>query len=172
MGDSRLYAYCIFCMTGQEHNIANILNKQYLNIEALVPVRVLQEKRGGKWESRKRVMIPGYIFVFSEEKVSFSRIQAHSGFYKVLRYPNGERELVGFDYEYAMWLYNCDGKLETSTVLTEGAKVKVIDGPLASGIGKIIKLDRHKRRAMVEFQFHGNTQKVSLSVVDLTSLEN
>ncbi len=172
MGDSRLNAYCIFCKTGQEYNVANLLNKHYLNIEALVPVRVLHEKRGGKWESCKRVMIPGYIFVFSEDKILFSSIHVHPDIYKVLQYPNGERELVGFDYEYAMWLYNYDGNLEASTVLTEGDKVKVIDGPLASGIGKIVKLDRHKRRAMVEFQFHGNIQKVSLSVIDLTSLEN
>lgn len=165
-------AYCIFCKTGQEHNVANLLNKNYINVEALVPVRVVQEKRGGKWELRKRVMIPGYIFLFAEDKISFSSIQAQSDIYKILQYPNGERELAGSDYEYAMWLYNYEGKLEPSTVLTEGDKVKVIDGPLASGIGNIVKLDRHKRRAMVEFRFHGNTQKVSLSVIDLTSLEN
>lgn len=165
-------AYCVFCKTGQEHNIANLLNKHYINIEALVPVRVVQEKRGGKWELRKRVMIPGYIFVFSKNKISFSSIQTQPDIYKVLQYPNGERELISSDLEYAMWLYNYDGKLEPSTVLTKGDQVKVVDGPLTSGIGKIIKLDRHKRRAMVEFQFHGNTQRVSLSVIDLTSLEH
>ena len=163
-------AYCVFCKTGSENLVAQNINAIDNAIKVIVPVRVLQEKISGRWEERERLLIPGYVFIYVEHEVSFDPMKILSGFYKVLEYQTGERELTGSDYEYAEWIYRHNGMIGPSKVLVEGSTVKIIDGPLIDGIGIITKLDRHKRRAWVEFNFEGRILKVSLSVIDICSV--
>jgi transcriptional antiterminator NusG len=87
--------------------------------------------------------------------------------YKVLGYGTDSRELLDNDYQYAMWIYRHCGNIETSKVILEGSTVRVVDGPLVDGIGTIIRIDRHKRRAWVEFDFYGKKHTVSLSIEDI-----
>lgn len=163
-----LNAYCIFCKTGSENYVKQQINKIDDNIIAIVPVRVLWEKHNGKWETRERPMLPGYVFLYYEDKLPDDILRTLVRHYKLLEYDTGKRELWGYDYEYAMWIYSHNGRIEESKALFEGDIIKVVDGPLAEGIGRIIKLDRHKRRAWVEFDFAGRIFRVSLSVVDIT----
>ena len=164
-------AYCVFCKTGSENFVAQSINAIDNTIKAIVPVRVLQEKISGRWEEREHLLIPGYVFIYVEYEVSFNPMKILSGFYKVLEYQTGKRELIGPDYEYAEWIYRHNGRIGPSKVLVEGSTVKVIDGALIDGIGTITKLDRHKRRAWVEFDFEGRIQRVSLSVIDICSVK-
>lgn len=161
-------AYCIFCKTGLEKNIALHINSLHPEATVISPARVLMEKKKGQWTDCEKPLIPGYIFIYSEEEPLFDKIKALTDVYKVLSYQDGTKELMGADLEYANWLYKHNGKIGPSKALVEGSTVKVTDGPLKDGIGKIIRLDRHKRRAWVEFEFAGKKQKVSLSVVDIT----
>ncbi len=166
-----LKAYCVSCRTGSENSVAGQINHICDNVQAIAPVRVLLEKRQRRWESTERLLIPGYIFLYTENNIEVKKIKALSKVYRVLQYDNGFRELLGSDYEYAKWIYRHNGRIGPSKALIEGSKVKVVDGPLANGIGNIIKLDKHKRRALVAFEFCDRIQKVSLSVVDLESCE-
>ncbi len=84
-------------------------------------------------------------------------------FTSCVEYSSGFKELQGMDYEYAMWVYRHQGNINTSRVLTEGGIVRVIDGPLLDGVGAIVKLDKHKRRVWIEFEFDGQKRLVSLS---------
>ncbi|HOJ10327.1 MAG TPA: transcription termination/antitermination NusG family protein [Clostridiales bacterium] len=157
----------MFCKTGSENVVAQSINAIDNTIKVVVPVRVLQEKISGIWEERERLLIPGYVFIYVEDEVSFDLLKMLSSVYKILEYQTGERELIGSDYEYAEWIYRHNGRIGPSRALVEGSTIKVIDGPLIDGIGTVTKLDRHKRRAWVEFDFDGKIQKVSLSVIDI-----
>jgi len=161
--------YCIFCKSGSEDIVAEKIAKLSPELEAIIPVRTLQQKRNGKWMSSKQHLIPGYIFLYVEEEMSLQRIKQLLDVYKVLDYEVGSRELVNNDYEYAMWIYRHCGNIDTSKVVMEGSLVRVVDGPLLDGIGTIVRIDRHKRRAWVEFDFNGKKQSVSLSIEDVTS---
>lgn len=161
--------YCIFCKAGTEDAVSQKIAVLEPNIDVIIPVRTIQEKRQGKWEFRRQQLIPGYIFLYIEEDMKFADIRRLNDVFRILEYGDHTRELAGSDYDYAMWLYRYSGNIETSTVMIEGSNVKVIDGPLKDGVGKIIKIDRHKRRARVEFDFYGNTHTVSLSIEDITS---
>ena len=134
-------------------------------------MRVLQERYKKKWIEREHLLIPGYVFVYVEKELPFDNFIGFTGAYKVLEYQTGKRELIGSDYEYASWVYRHNGRIKPSRALVEGDIIKVIDGPLKDGVGTILKLDRHKRRAWVEFDFYGKKHRVSLSVVDITSCE-
>jgi transcription antitermination factor NusG len=165
-----LKAYCIYCKTGSESIISKRVNEIFDNMVAYAPVRVLQEKRKGSWEEREQILIPGYIFLYFEQEPDLSSITELTEVYKILQYQSGSRELVDSDLEYALWVYRHKGRIGPSKALVVGAEVKIVDGPLLDGVGKIVRLDKHKRRAWVEFDFYGKIQRVSLSVVEINVL--
>lgn len=162
-GSEHLKSYCIFCKTGSEKDVANFIMALDNGFEAIAPTRVLQEKRRGLWVEREQILFPGYVFIYAEEEKELTLIKKAPGLYKVLDYETGFKELRGKDHEYALWIYRHSGNIQPSKVLTIGRTVKVIEGPLLEGLGTIIKLDKHKRRAWVEFEFDGQTRVVSLS---------
>ncbi len=83
--------------------------------------------------------------------------------YRILQYDAGIKELSGDDMQYALWIYNNSGYIKSSKLFECGDGIKVIEGPLHSCMGRIIRLDKHKRRAIVEFDFDGCKRTVSLS---------
>jgi len=156
-------SYCVFCKTGSEKDVARRVHTIDNRIEAIAPVCTLQEKRQGKWEQREQILLPGYVFLYAEEEMQVELRAEVSDLYKVLGYGTGLRELYGMDYEYSMWIYRHQGSINTSKVLTEGRNVKVIDGPLLDGFGTIVRLDKHKRRVWIDFEFDGQKRLVALS---------
>ena len=156
-------SWCIFCKTGSEKKVAQSISAWDENFKVIAPVRILQEKRKGRWLQKEQILFPGYVFLYSEEDLDIEFLKKVPGFYKVLGSDATLKELRNSDYEYSMWIYRHQGYLETSKVLTIGRTVKVIEGPLADGLGTIVKLDKHKRRVWVEFEFDNKLRLVSLS---------
>jgi len=156
-------SYCVFCKTGSEKDVAQRVHTIDNRIEAIAPVCTLQEKRQGKWVNREQILLPGYAFLYTEEEIQVNLRAEVLDLYKVLKYGVGFRELHGMDYEYSMWIYRHQGSINTSKVLTEGRNVKVIDGPLLDGFGTIVRLDKHKRRVWIDFEFDGQKRLVALS---------
>lgn len=163
-------AFCIFCKSGSEPGIAKKINELNIGAEAVVPTKVIQEKRKGIWEEKNQILLPGYVFLYTYGDIDNSLKDKVSNIYKILQYEDGTKELTGSDYEYAMWVYHHHGNIKTSRVLTEGKEVKVIEGPLLDIFGKITKLDKHKRRAWVEIDFCGQKKIICLSVECITEL--
>ena len=155
--------YCAFCKTGSENIARQLIDRVNRNVKTIVPVRVLQEKRKGVWIQREYALLPGYVFIYLEDDACTELMTKFLEVYRVLQYGLGFRELAGMDFEYAMWIYRHQGVITTSKVLAEGKEVKVIEGPLLDALGTIIKLDKHKRKVWVEFDFDGQRRVVSLS---------
>ena len=164
-------SYCLFCKSGSEQSVARTINTNYKELLAIAPQRVVQEKRNNKWEQRNLALLPGYVFLYSEE-VCDKAFRVHvTNMYKMLQYEGGIKELVHEDCDYAMWIYRNHGCISPSKVLSDGETIRVIDGPLLDCQGKIIRLDKHKRRALVEFEFDGHKRVVSLGAECVSSLE-
>ena len=62
------------------------------------------------------------------------------------------------------WLLRHAGLIKPSRILQTGETIQVVDGPLLDFNGKIVKLDHHKRRAWVEFDFDGQNKVISIGV--------
>lgn len=157
-------SYCMLCRTGAEQEAANNITQYYPDLTAIAPVKLLQEKRNGQWEQRTQILLPGYLFIYTDRELPFDLCRKVSHLYRPLEYEKGTRILTGPDEEYAQWVYRHQGIIGTSKVIVqEGQDIMVIDGPLLDLKGTIIKLDRHKRRAVVLLTFDGQTRRVTMS---------
>lgn len=156
-------SYCIFCKSGSEQTVADTINSLHKGLLAIAPQKIIQEKRNRIWEKRSLALLPGYVFLYSEDGLDArqSRVRV-TDMYKILQYDGGFKELLYEDSEYSMWIYNNQGNITPSRILSDGEAVQVIDGPLLNCLGRIIRLDKHKRRALVEFNFDGQKRIVSL----------
>jgi len=104
------------------------------------------------------------VFLYSENDLDINSLLKSINIYKILQYDSSSRQLLGEDLEYADWIYRNNGAIRPSRVLEISDEIKVVDGPLLNCTGKIIRLDKHKRRAIVEFKFDGIKRQISLTV--------
>ena len=155
-------AYCLMCRTGQELHVVKLVRRYAPELTAMAPVRILPEKVAGQWRNREKALLPGYIFLYTELEFhpNIRRMSRH--FYKYLSYELGSRQLHGNDLAYAEWLYRQHGQIAPSRILAAGDRIRVLEGPLTDSFGTIVKLDKHKRRVWVNFDFDGQTRTVCL----------
>ena len=172
MDKQTVRCYCLFVRSGSEQSVSDSINRFDDHFNAMAPRRTLHEKTGSIWSSKTLALLPGYVFVYSSEPDGGPFIRRVDRMYKALRYNAEMRELVGDDREYAMWVYRNHGDITPSKILIEGDSVRVVDGPLLDCRGQIVRIDKHRRRASVEFDFDGSKRIVSLSAEVITGYEH
>ena len=154
--------YCVFCRAGSEENTASLINSR-LGCRAIVPRVIRDECHSGIWEKKVRVMLPGYIFVYSDTAVSLDGVGEGGGMLKLLRYGENDNELRGNDLEFAEWIYDNDGTIGLSTAVKEGSKIRVVGGPLLNYSGSIVEVKRQKRLAKVSITIGDTVRDVWMS---------
>jgi transcription termination/antitermination protein NusG len=156
-------AYCIYCATGKEEKTADLVN---MLLEDVVAYPVLQEKHksvNGDKSNVWTVLVPGYIFVYSDLPISYRNILNIDSVYKILAYQDGEACLAGSDREFAATVYKYTGRIRASKALLINSRVKIIDGPLKDFEGRISKINKHNRNGCVEITIGGITRSVWLA---------
>jgi transcription antitermination factor NusG len=103
------------------------------------------------------LLMPGYIFLFSIERMEPYTLGSIQGVSKILQYSNGAYALTDGDEEFARWLLKYNGTIGLSHAVKEGDWVNVIQGPLADKAGKIVLMNRKRKRAKVELVFSHST---------------
>ena len=105
--------------------------------------------------------LPGYLFLYTENPLeSFLPILRLGGVIRRLGSPEDGYRLHGGDLAFAQALYRSSGVIGTAQAYQEGDRIKLAGGILADASGQIVKLDRHRRRAQVEFRFDETTRRV------------
>ncbi len=155
------FVYCVSCNNGSEKRVAERL-RSALNKEVIFPVRVMKKRKAREWSEEEIPLTPGYVFIYSDSEVNLENAKK-SGVHRVLSYGEDFKELHGGDFEFAMWVLRYEGRVQVSRALIEGEKVRIIIGPLTDSYVRITRIDRHKRRAKVEFLFAGREQSTWLS---------
>lgn len=165
------HAYCILCRTGAEEEVKHKVDLFIPQVEALVPTRIIEEKKGKQWRQVERPLLPGYIFLYADAELPFDLKWKIHRIYRILQYEPYYRGLQGEDRDYAFWVYRHQGQIKPSTIFQEGEKIRVIDGPLLDMTGTITRLDKRHRRVWVSFDFDGEHRIVSLSAHCITDLD-
>lgn len=121
------------------------------------PRRRLTIRRKGKREESLAPVFSGYIFVEAEEIDTelFTTIKRLPGFYRFLEGNDRIRALSGDDLELIAHFVRF-GEVIGKSVVTfdENARIQVKEGPLAGLEGRIVRVDRRKKRAKVRLDLY------------------
>ena len=157
------YIRCAFCLTGNEKSVAWKIGNKGLG-RVLIPQKVKPFRVNGQWIDKTELLMPGYLFVFTEEKYPFSDLKAVDGVIRVLTYGEQDNEgyLQGRDLDFAEWLDKEDGLIGKLDAIQEGDFVRITDGALQEMQGKVIGMNRHRHTVQVEVTLFNATRTVWL----------
>ena len=165
-----MYVYCLFCRTQRCKAIAQLMEIRGVN-RAFSPQILRTQRKEGKNERKSFDLLPGYVFIFNEERMTDYRFfyEMDGVIRRVGKQENGY-ELVGQDLEFAEQLLEKDGVVGAMHACRNGDEV-VLEDPLFRGCqGKITKIDYRKERARVDFVFEKNPCHAWVSLEDVRSL--
>ena len=152
-----MVAYCLFCETVKCEELAERIRREF-GWMAINP-RIVQRKwvKGTAYEDI-RTLLPGYIFVYTEEPIPYPRAAFRLDFViRLLGDEGSNYTLIGDDDRFARMLYHCGGTIGILKAYQEGDRVRLVEGALGGIEGEIIRLDRRKGRAQIRYQFAGST---------------
>jgi len=130
--------------------------------KTMIPLLIRRKWVDGGYKEATIPLMPGYVFLFSNDEMDPTVIHRLSGIQRVLNYGDKAYALTGYDEQVARWLARHDGTIGLSKAIQVNGRIQAVEGPLKDDICKIVKVDKHKRYAQVELQFHGATFNVWL----------
>lgn len=159
--------YVLHVQTGKESEIRKQLTRK--GYTAYTPVEQRLIRSGGNWQDKPYTLFPGYIFVDLDlDDEVYYRVKSTPG---VIRFLGHESPipLREDEEQYILSICNSGRPIKPSRVriLPDGS-AEVIGGILSELRGRVVKIDKHSRKATVEVTFCGNPKqiKLSISIVD------
>ena len=158
--------YVLQVKTGQESAVRDEL--QTMNILAIVPKEKSLIRKGGAWNRKETVLFPSYVFLNLDYNAdNYYKVK---GIAPVIRFlgPTGlaPSQLTPLEAEWIKILGGINGNpLEPTKVRKEpDGAVRIVDGVLSNFATRIIKYDKHSRKAEVEISICGEPKTIHLSV--------
>ncbi len=164
--------YVLFIRSGQEEAISDFLNQSGLS--SFIPKMKVVYRRQGRSELVEKIMFPGYLFLESDlnqqqmdQQIRKLRMRK-SGLVKLLKVDKeGTPVLRDEEKKHLEQLLGKNRIMDHSVGLIQGGQVIVTEGPLKGFESRIVRIDRHKRRAWLQLDLCGQTTTacVSLEIV-------
>ena len=145
----------MFCETQKCKTIAELI-ENVQNIRCISPAIIQRKWTKGICEEIRHSWLPGYIFLYSEDPLQ-KKIQ-YPGIIRML----GNGELQNEDLAFANMLYEHNGVMGTIHLIEEGQYCTINDPVWKEMEGKVIKIDRGRRRCCIEFTFEQTKRNVWL----------
>lgn len=162
-------------LVGQEPRVAERLQRHFMQEQEVVhPRRKLKIRRQGEYLDSEKTLFPGYIFFrghcddpaqFEERILMLTRSRRElPGMIKIL--GQGRRPVPIYEHEARLIWAMMDAAeiIDYSQACYEGARVRIVGGPLLGREGIIRKLNRRKGRATVEMTLFGAVNHTDLGV--------
>ncbi len=140
------------------------------NEQIFMPQIERMRKVGGKWNLVLRPMFSGYLFITSNEpKQLYERIHHALGktifkYVKLIRNDEYIIPLSPSDERIVTEMSDEKHVLRASLGYIKGDKLIVTDGPLQGHEGSVVKIDRHKRTAVIEAEFLGEMRHITVGL--------
>ncbi len=162
--------YVIQTLAGDENRLLTMCRKAIREEEeeAFIPTSEMIKRIRGEDVTVKAVIFPGYVFFRTEDPLKlFFKLKRVPYLSKLLRM---EEELLGLtkEEEHIIMELMKDGyNLAMSTGFIENEKIRITSGPLRDFTGEIVKIDRHKKTAILGVWFLGERRniKVGLEII-------
>lgn len=153
--------FCIHCATGHEQKIAGLITLLHPEITALAVMQEKHQSIKGVKAIARRVMLPGYVFLYSQRPIPFRSIIPLNHVIRFLSYGHEEDlALRGDDLAFALWVRRHNGLMACSQAVSVGSSLRILEGPLRDHIGTVEKIDRHNRNVCLSLNFSGNIRNV------------
>lgn len=166
--------YVIQVKTGEEQKYIQLFQSIYSsyaqNLDFHTPTRALFIRRQGKVRKEQKPLFPGYIFLELPEFTTklYQALKGISGFFRFL--PDNQRiqPLNQDASDLIVQLIHYGNPLGISKVtFQEDGKIRVLSGPLEGLEGKIVKVDRRKRRARIRLDMYETAHLIDLGFEEL-----
>ena len=142
-----MYVYCLFCRTQRCNRIAQLMEIRGVN-RAFSPKILSKQRKEGVNVPREWDLLPGYVFLFSEERLaSFEPFAGIDGIIRRVGHSEQGYELDGPDRDFALSLLERNGVVET---------VRLEDPLFEGSEGIVTRVDYRKERARVDFMFENS----------------
>ena len=160
-------AYCLFCETEKCEFVAHTV-KQVFECEAISPKQIQHTWQKGAMVDRIRDLLPGYLFLYSEEPLNLYRCRYLPGVLRCLRTYDNSYELGGSDDAFAKMLLEKEGIIGKTEVYQEGDRIHLTEGAFSGLKAKILKVDHRAGRMQIEIPFARRLVKtwVEYEIVD------
>ena len=151
-----MYAYCLFCRTQRCSRIAQLMEIRGVD-RAFSPKILSRQRKEGKNLDRERDLLPGYVFLFNEERLfDYETFAGIDGVIRRVGRTETGYELEGADRDFAFELLEKGGRVGAMMMMKVGETVRLEDSLFDSSEGVVTKIDYRKERARVDFKFEGN----------------
>lgn len=148
-----MYAYCLFCETQRCKTIAEYINKNF-EYTCLYPQIIQRKWVKGIPHEENHDWLPGYLFIYSETKIKPK--YDINGIIRCL----GNEKLTGQDLRFAEMLYRKKGIMGSVPLVQEGDRCRISDPAWQEMSGRVVKIDRGRKRCCIEYEFDEKTRKI------------
>jgi len=163
--------YAIQVRTRLEEKYINLFRSRNPDISLPIhfPRRYLDIRKNGKVRPSTPAVFPGYIFIEAESDEEILAVKwkfrRTDGFMRFLKTNKEITALGSKDLEIVLHFINNPGSIagKSKVYFTENARIIVAEGPLSGLEGKIVKVDRRKRRAKIKLDLYNDSFTIDLA---------
>ena len=140
------------------------------------PQRCIDLRRKGVVHQATAAIFPGYLFVEAEKEAIIENQWAFrrtEGFYRFLKSNQDITPLSGKDLELVLHFTKKTGVIAgvSRVYFNENARIVVVEGPLSGLEGRIIKVDKRKKRAKVRLNLYDDSFTIDLAFEVIGALD-
>jgi transcriptional antiterminator NusG len=162
--------YAIQVKTRGEGKFIKLYNALYpqTHLPLYFPQRRIDIRRRGVIRQETAAVFPGYVFIEAEAEDILARqwdFRRTDGFYRFLKSNQNIRPLADRDLELVLHFIKKVGPIAgiSKVYFNENSRIVVMEGALMGLEGRIIKVDKRKKRAKVKLDLYGDSFSIDLA---------
>ncbi|MCX7026868.1 MAG: transcriptional antiterminator NusG [Spirochaetes bacterium] len=168
--------YAIQIMSGREDTFVELLGKTTPDAIVFNIKKKIQSRRRGKPVTLVNPVFSGYIFMECPQEgippALVTSLKRTKGFARILPSTDHIKALNERDSKIIRRLVSFGKEIGPSLVtFDENNRIKVIEGPLLGMEGRIVRVDRRKRRAKITLELENSSISFDLGFEVLQKLE-
>ena len=174
--------YVLQVMTGEEKKYIGLAKVNFkldlptvdVKDSLLWPRRKLTIRKNGVERESLAPIFPGYLFFEAEELTSEIHwiLRRTAGFVRFLKSNQNIEPIMGTDKELLLHFLHFGEIVEKSNVwFDENKKIRVLSGPMKGLEGRIIKVDRRKKRAKISLSLYEESFTIDFGFEILGKIE-
>ncbi|MDR0731098.1 MAG: antiterminator LoaP [Treponema sp.] len=172
--------YAVQVKTRSEEKYIKLLRAMHTEVAFPIyfPKRRIDIKRKGVISQSTPAVFPGYIFVEVDEGEDIRRHQwafrRTDGFFRFLKSNRDISPMTGRDLEVVLHFIKSVGPIagKSRVYFNENSRIVVVEGPLMGLEGRIIKVDKRKRRAKIKLDLYNDSFSIDLGFEIIGTIEN